>query len=236
MVEKKQTKGKKETKKGVSPKKETEKKVPSKEETKEKTKEGVSLRKETEEGVSLRKETEEKKEEKITKAEEEKNKIIKESDKKEDSEKTKESENKDKETEKVPEKKKQKKDIVHVLGKDLPISTKQSVAVCRYIKGREINQAIEELEEVIALKRAIPMKGEIPHKKGMMSGRYPKKAAYYFIKLLKNLRGSANNNDISNPIIIEAIANIASRPYTKKGAARKKRTHILIKCKEGGNK
>ena len=78
------------------------------------------------------------------------------------------------------------------------------------------------------------MKGEIPHRKGkgMMSGRYPKKATEHFVKLLKSLLANSNANELNNPIIVEAVANFASRPYGRFGSIRRKRTHIRIKVKE----
>ena len=77
------------------------------------------------------------------------------------------------------------------------------------------------------------MKGEIPHRKGkIMSGRYPKKASEHFIKLLKSLNTNANFHGVENGIIAEATSNMASRPYGKFGAIRKKRTHVLIKVVE----
>ncbi len=125
-----------------------------------------------------------------------------------------------------------KKTEASVNGMALPISTKDSVAICRFIKGKKIEMAIADLEQVLAYKKAIPMKGEIPHRKGkgMMSGRYPKNTAVYFIKLLKSL--SANANELEEPIITEAIANLASRPFGRFGRIRKKRSHIKIKAVE----
>ena len=122
--------------------------------------------------------------------------------------------------------------IVNVV--NLPISTKHSIAVCRFIKNKKIENAISELEQVFSLKKAVPMKGEIPHRKGkgMMSGRYPKKATEHFIKLLKALSANANTNGLENPVIVEAVANMASRPFGKFGRVRKKRTHVKIKCIE----
>ena len=110
----------------------------------------------------------------------------------------------------------------------LPISTKHSIAVCKFIKGKGIEKAIADLKNVILLKKPVPMKGEIPHRKGMMSGRYPKKTAEYFIKLLKGLSANANVNGLETPVISKAIANLASRPYGKFGRVRKKRTHLKI--------
>tara|TARA_Y100000034_G_scaffold19272_2_gene21716 strand:- start:7244 stop:7807 length:564 start_codon:yes stop_codon:yes gene_type:complete len=124
-----------------------------------------------------------------------------------------------------------KKTIAIVNGKNLPISTKYSVAICKFIKRKKIENAISDLEQVLAYKKAVPMKGEIPHRKGkIMSGRYPKKAVEHFIRLLKSLL--ANANELNDPIINEAIANIGSRPYGKFGAVRKKRSHIKIIAKE----
>ena len=90
------------------------------------------------------------------------------------------------------------------------------------------------MEQVFSLKKAVPMKGEIPHRKGkgMMSGRYPKKATEHFIKLLKALSANANTNGLENLVIVEAVANMASRPFGKFGRVRKKRTHVKIKCIE----
>jgi len=116
-----------------------------------------------------------------------------------------------------------------VNGKDLRISTKHAVAVCDFIRGKDVDVAIKELEEVENMKRAIPMKGEIPHRKGMMSGRYPVKAVSNFIKLLKSVRANALYHDLElEKLKIYAMANVASRPQ-KRGGARFKRSHVQIK-------
>ncbi len=134
-----------------------------------------------------------------------------------------------KETKKKVEVKKTKKEEVKVVGKDLPISTKVGASICKFIKNKPINVAISDLQEVQKLKKAVPMKGEIPHRKGkMMSGRFPKKAAAEIEMQLKSLEGNANQHDIEEPIISRAIANIASRPLGKKGRVSKKRSHVTI--------
>ena len=140
---------------------------------------------------------------------------------------------KKKEIVKKPEKKIPKKTEAIVNSVSLPISTKYSVAICKFIKGKKIEDAITDLEEVLAHKKAIPMKGEIPHRKGkIMSGRYPKKAVEHFIKLLKSLLANSNANELNNPIISDSIANLGSRPFGRFGRIRKKRTHVKIKVKE----
>lgn len=124
---------------------------------------------------------------------------------------------------------KTQRDYAFVHGKNVPISTKDAIAVCRFIKYKTMNQAIKDLEEVINLKKAVPMKGEIPHRKGkIMSGRFPKKACEHFIYLLKSLQGNSTMHELENPIINGAFANVANRPFGRFGL-KKKRSHIFIK-------
>ncbi len=113
------------------------------------------------------------------------------------------------------------------------LSTKTSAYVCKFIKNKSIESAISDLEMVIAKKKVVPMKGEIPHRKGkgIMAGRYPRNAAEHFIQLLKTLKGNSNVNGIEEPIIVEAVANLGERPFGKYGAVRRKRTHIRIVAK-----
>jgi len=132
----------------------------------------------------------------------------------------------------IKTKPKEKKFDAVVNGSGLPISTKKARDTCKFIKNKTIEKAISDLEEVIAKRKPMPMKGEIPHQKGIMSGGFPKKTAEQFIQLLRSLKSNADVNEIENPIIVEAIANIASRPRGKFGRVRKKRTHVKIKCME----
>lgn len=166
------------------------------------------------------------------KKEEIKEKPVKEPEKKE--EKPKEEKVKKEKTEKKSVQEKPKKTSAVVNAHNLPVSTKHSAAICKFIRNKKIENAIADLEQVLVLKKAVPMKGEIPHRKGkgIMSGRFPKKATQNFIRLLKSLSANANHNGLENPIIVEAIANIGSRPYGKFGRVRKKRTHVKIKVKE----
>ncbi len=133
------------------------------------------------------------------------------------------------EVKKVEKKKKQESKIRAV---GAPISTRHSVAICKFIKKKEIEKAIKLLEEVLSKKRALPMKGEFAHKKGIMAGKYPYNSTKYFIKLLKSLQANANLDDVKNPIITEAIANLAPRPRGRFGRYKRKRTHIEIIAKE----
>ena len=134
--------------------------------------------------------------------------------------------------EKVKAKPRIKKEEAKVNEKSIPISTKHSIAICRFIKGKSIEKAIVDLEQVILKKKPVPMKGEIPHKKGIMSGRFPEKASMQFVKILKRLSANSNVNGINNPVIVSAVSNFAQRPYGRFGSTQKKRTHIQIIAKQ----
>ena len=141
-----------------------------------------------------------------------------------------------KEEKKKPEKKVSKEEVV-VNGKSVPVSTKYAIAICRFIKGKEIKDARRYLEDVKALRKSIPMKGEYGHKKGpgkiaSGAGRYPVQASGHFINLLLTLAGNATNHDILTPVITFAMANQASTPVGRFGRWKRKRTHITIKARE----
>jgi len=126
---------------------------------------------------------------------------------------------------------KPKKEQAIVNGKNLPISTKDAMYICKFIKKKNIDNAIHELENVLKMKIAIPMKGEIPHRKNMMSGRYPLNATKEFIKILKSLNANCAVNEIEDPYIYSAIANKATRPYRRFGSRKFKRTHVTLIAK-----
>lgn len=148
-------------------------------------------------------------------------------------EKVKKSEEKKKEP-----KKEKARDYAKIGAKNAPISTRHSVALCKFIKSKKIERAIQELEEVFSKKRALPMKGEFAHRKGkgMMSGKYPQNSTKYFIKLLKSLQANANAGEVKEAVITEAIANLAPSPRGRFGAYKRKRTHITIIAKNIENK
>jgi large subunit ribosomal protein L22 len=76
------------------------------------------------------------------------------------------------------------------------VSPKHAREIAKMIKGLSIEKARDNLQEVVSLKRAVPFrryKNEVGHRSdtGVMSGRYPQKAAKEFIRLLDNLEANA---------------------------------------------
>ena len=138
------------------------------------------------------------------------------------------------ETKKSEKKHAPKKTEAVINGLSLSMSTKKAMGICKFIKGKTIPKAIADLEQVVHGGRVVPMKGEYAHQKGkgISSGKFPVKAAGIFINLLKGLAGNANVSGLEEPIIAEAVANLASRPFGKYGAVRRKKTHVKIVAKE----
>ncbi len=80
------------------------------------------------------------------------------------------------------------------LGKELHISRKHAHEIASAIKGMKLGKARSFLEDVSELKRAVPYKrytSNIPHRKGMCTGRYPQKAAKEILRVLKNAESNA---------------------------------------------
>ncbi|PIN94804.1 hypothetical protein COU61_00075, partial [Candidatus Pacearchaeota archaeon CG10_big_fil_rev_8_21_14_0_10_35_13] len=141
------------------------------------------------------------------------------------------------EEKKTEEKKKEeprvKKEEAHVNIRGLPVSKKHSMAICKHIKGMSLERAIEELEKVMTKSKPLPMRGEIPHRKGrIMSGRYPMNASKEMIKVLKSLIGNSNVNGIEDPVIVIASASHSSRSLRRGGSKKLKRTNVHIEVKE----
>jgi large subunit ribosomal protein L22 len=81
-------------------------------------------------------------------------------------------------------------------GRDMPISFKDAVEICKSIKGLDIESAKKFLEDVIAMKRMVPIKRykkKLPHHslQGWYAGRYPVKASKYILDVVKQLEANA---------------------------------------------
>jgi len=80
------------------------------------------------------------------------------------------------------------------IGKDMPVSPKMSREICGMLRGRKVETAITMLEEVIDLKRPVPLKRfnkRVSHKPGVGPGRYPQKAARAVLSVVKSAASNA---------------------------------------------
>ncbi|MEK6875291.1 MAG: uL22 family ribosomal protein [Nanoarchaeota archaeon] len=134
---------------------------------------------------------------------------------------------------KEPEHKIKKEEAV-INAKSLPISTKKAGAFCNFVKKKSIEKALDDLQKVVLMKKAVPSKGEFAHRKGkgIAGGIYATNTAKCFIMLVRSLSANATYNGLEDPIIVEAFANKAMMPYGRFGRTRKKRTHVTIIARE----
>jgi len=132
------------------------------------------------------------------------------------------------------------KNMVKVSGKNMPISHKQCYEIANFMRGKQIDAAIKLLENVVVQDRAVPYRRfnrDICHKAGGVGpGRYPKKASEHLIKLLKNLRGQAQDKglDINKVFVIHAAMQKGARlrHYGRKIGLIRKNTHFELVGKE----
>lgn len=74
------------------------------------------------------------------------------------------------------------------------ISPKHAVEVCRAVRGMMVEDALEFLDDVIALKTPVPFKRynkRVPHRKGIGPGRFPEKAARTIKKAIESAKSNA---------------------------------------------
>lgn len=79
-------------------------------------------------------------------------------------------------------------------GRELPISPKKAVELCRALRGRKLEDAKEYLERVIAKEQPVPMrryKTMVAHKHGTGPGRYPVKVARHVLRILEGAEENA---------------------------------------------
>jgi len=106
-------------------------------------------------------------------------------------------------------------------GRDLRISPKHSVELLREIKGMMLNDALKYLDDVIALKRPVPMRrfndsqGHKPGK-GFGPGRYPVKVAKAVKKVLLNAKNNAEQKGL-DPDRLKIIHAAAQRGPVLRG-------------------
>jgi large subunit ribosomal protein L22 len=124
------------------------------------------------------------------------------------------------------------------VGVSLPISRKQSVNVCRMIKGMNVQKAKTLLEQVTKLKKAVPMtkyNWNTGHKAGMAAGSYTVNTATHILQILKSAEANAQFKGLStgNLVIRHASAQTGPTTYNNgRSRTEAKRAHIEIVLEE----
>ncbi|MEM4336726.1 MAG: 50S ribosomal protein L22 [Candidatus Woesearchaeota archaeon] len=123
--------------------------------------------------------------------------------------------------------------MAKAIGKDIPISIKNSVMVCNAIRLKSVDRAKKILENVIEKKQAIKFTRfnfDRGHKKKMGPARFPVNTCKEILKVLKSAEANAHQKNLSDLYIAHISANVASRPwhYGRHIGRRMKRAHIEI--------
>ncbi len=100
-------------------------------------------------------------------------------------------------------------------GKEIQISPKKSYEVCNLIRGKDVDEAIDILDDVIEKKRAVPYRRynkRVAHNKGVGPGGYPVKAASKIKEFIEQAKSNAEEKglDSENMKIIGLAAHRAS--------------------------
>ena len=129
-------------------------------------------------------------------------------------------------------------------GRNLPISLKDSVNLCRALKGMKLDDAKEYLEDIIKKRRAVPYfryLDSISHRRGIGPGKYPVKEAKYILKVLENAEANAENKDLDtdNLYIMHIAAHKGQiykrympRAFGRSTEIRRDRVHIEVILEE----
>ena len=124
-------------------------------------------------------------------------------------------------------------------GRNLDISIKTSINVCKAIRGMDVQKALAYLDDVALVKRAIPytrFTDGVGHRRGnMAAGRFPVKASIAIANTIRSAVANAANKGLAEDLnIIHICAHKAATPLHQGRQRRRsmKRTHIEVALKE----
>jgi large subunit ribosomal protein L22 len=126
--------------------------------------------------------------------------------------------------------------MARALGVSLPISTKESVEVCSFLRSKPLKRAQRELEEVMELRLPVPYRRfnhDTPHQHGAVAaGRYPAKTCEYIARVLASAKANARAKGLNEAaLVIQSIAAHKGSNQYKGGRHRgrmMKNTHIEV--------
>jgi large subunit ribosomal protein L22 len=102
--------------------------------------------------------------------------------------------------------------VARARGLELPISPKKTYEVLNAIRGLPVERARHFLEEVVALKRAVPFRRynqETAHHRGTGPSRYPKKVAKNVLAVLRNAEQNAEYDGLDAERLYVKVASSA---------------------------
>jgi large subunit ribosomal protein L22 len=128
-----------------------------------------------------------------------------------------------------------KENEAKAVGVSMPVSYKQSYEVAKFIRGKNVQLAKKMLEDVIDMKRPVPMtrfNRDTGHKHGMAAGRFTVNTCTFILKLLKSAESNAQFKGLSTANLI--VRHIAAQKgptsfrYGRHRRRQAKRAHVEI--------
>ena len=110
--------------------------------------------------------------------------------------------------------------MARAYGRDLPLAWKKSVELSQHGQVKPVEQSLEYLEGVMALKQPVPMRTYrrwIAHKAGTGPARYPVNAAKAFLKILESAVANAEFTGKEDPDTMVIRTVNAHKGSTTKG-------------------
>lgn len=134
--------------------------------------------------------------------------------------------------------------MARAVGRDLSISTKHSIEICRFLRNRSVQKAKYILREVISKKQAVPAKifrGGASHRPGKIAGgRYPINAASAILSVIENAEANAQQKGLNtaNLVLVHFCAQKAAEPYHpgRFRGRKMKRSHVEVVLGEQAQK
>ncbi len=130
------------------------------------------------------------------------------------------------------------KKMARAYGANLPISFKKTYELCKFLRGKPLERAMRELDQIIDLKLPVPYtryNKDVPHKKGIGAGRYPVKPAAYLKKILNNAINNAKQKGLDTSkmkILHLACHRAVSKEKTARGWPKGCHVEVVIGLSE----
>ncbi len=128
--------------------------------------------------------------------------------------------------------------MARALGRDLPVSFKNSIEICNILRGKEITKAKRILERSINMEEAIPFRRfseGAGHKPGKGAGRFVPKTCKEILKIIKSAESNALDKGLGSSLFIKHIAAQKAGStfhYGRKRSRKMKRTHLEVVLEE----
>ncbi len=139
-----------------------------------------------------------------------------------------------------------KKDEAKASALNCQISRKFSIELARHIKRKPVNKVLSYLDDVIALKKHVPLMNynrDVGHKRGqsvdgVKSGRYPVNVAKLFKKVILAAKANADvrgldkeNLLLINAVVSQGVSRFKIQPKGRRRSRQSKATNLEVLVK-----